>query len=95
MLVARSADGEICAIHAACSHLGGPLDEGERDGNVITCPWRATQFDLCTGEVLAARRSTHSRATRCVSAKDGSSCDRRPPEAVGGRRWNVRLGAGG
>ena len=54
MLVARSADGEICAIHAACSHLGGPLDEGERDGNVITCPWHGSQFDLCTGEVLAA-----------------------------------------
>ena len=54
VLVARSVDGEICAIHAACSHLGGPLDEGGRDGNVITCPWHGSQFDLCTGEVLAA-----------------------------------------
>ena len=54
MLVARSAEGEICAIHATCSHLGAPLDEGDRDGDVISCPWHGSRFDLCTGQVLAA-----------------------------------------
>jgi nitrite reductase/ring-hydroxylating ferredoxin subunit len=51
-LVTRDGDGEICAIAALCTHLGGPLDEGERDGDVVTCPWHGSKFDLCTGEVV-------------------------------------------
>jgi nitrite reductase/ring-hydroxylating ferredoxin subunit len=52
VLVARSErTGEICAIAATCSHLGGPLDEGEREGDVVVCPWHGSRFDLCSGEV--------------------------------------------
>jgi nitrite reductase/ring-hydroxylating ferredoxin subunit len=54
VLVARSAAGDVCAIAATCSHLGGPLDEGEREGDTIVCPWHGSRFDLCTGEVLEA-----------------------------------------
>jgi nitrite reductase/ring-hydroxylating ferredoxin subunit/uncharacterized membrane protein len=52
VLVTRSADGTFCAIAATCSHLGGPLDEGARDGDTVTCPWHASRFDLRTGAVL-------------------------------------------
>ncbi|HEU5243368.1 MAG TPA: Rieske (2Fe-2S) protein [Gaiellaceae bacterium] len=52
VLVSRSEEtGEVCAIAATCSHLGGPLDEGKRDGDTVTCPWHGSQFDLCSGEV--------------------------------------------
>ena len=52
VVVSRSEEtGEVCAIAATCSHLGGPLDEGKRDGDTITCPWHGSRFDLCTGEV--------------------------------------------
>jgi nitrite reductase/ring-hydroxylating ferredoxin subunit len=54
VLVARSAGGELCAIAATCSHLGGPLDEGERRGDTVVCPWHGSRFDLCTGEVVDA-----------------------------------------
>jgi nitrite reductase/ring-hydroxylating ferredoxin subunit len=54
VVVARCAGGEICGIAATCSHLGGPLDEGEREGDTIICPWHRSRFDLRTGEVLAA-----------------------------------------
>jgi nitrite reductase/ring-hydroxylating ferredoxin subunit len=54
VVVARCGDGELCAIAATCSHLGGPLDEGEREGDTIICPWHRSRFDLRTGEVLAA-----------------------------------------
>ena len=54
VVVARCSGDEICAIAATCTHLGGPLDEGERDGDTITCPWHGSRFDLRTGEVLAA-----------------------------------------
>lgn len=51
VLVTRSAAGEICAIANTCSHFGGPLAEGEREGNVVVCPWHGSRFDVCTGEV--------------------------------------------
>ena len=51
VLLAQSESGEVCAISAVCSHMGGPLDEGERDGDVVVCPWHGSRFDLCTGAV--------------------------------------------
>ncbi len=52
VVVSRSEEtGEVCAISATCSHLGGPLDEGKRDGDTVVCPWHGSRFDLCTGEV--------------------------------------------
>jgi nitrite reductase/ring-hydroxylating ferredoxin subunit len=52
VVVSRSEEtGEVCAIAATCSHLGGPLDHGKRDGDTVTCPWHGSRFDLCTGEV--------------------------------------------
>jgi nitrite reductase/ring-hydroxylating ferredoxin subunit/uncharacterized membrane protein len=52
VVVARSEEtGEVCAIAATCSHLGGPLDEGKRDGDTVVCPWHGSRFDLCSGEV--------------------------------------------
>jgi nitrite reductase/ring-hydroxylating ferredoxin subunit len=52
VVVSRSEQsGEICAIAATCSHLGGPLDKGEREGDTVVCPWHGSRFDLCTGEV--------------------------------------------
>ena len=52
VVVSRSEEtGEVCAIAATCSHLGGPLDEGKRDGDTVVCPWHGSRFDLCTGEV--------------------------------------------
>jgi nitrite reductase/ring-hydroxylating ferredoxin subunit/uncharacterized membrane protein len=52
VVVSRSDEsGEVCAIAATCSHLGGPLDEGKRDGDSVVCPWHGSRFDLCTGEV--------------------------------------------
>jgi nitrite reductase/ring-hydroxylating ferredoxin subunit len=53
VLVARSeATGHVCAIANTCTHLGGPLDEGKREGDTVTCPWHGSRFDLCSGEVL-------------------------------------------
>jgi nitrite reductase/ring-hydroxylating ferredoxin subunit len=52
VVVSRSEEsGEVCAIAATCSHLGGPLDEGKRDGDIVICPWHGSRFDLCSGEV--------------------------------------------
>lgn len=44
--------GVICAFTDTCTHVGGPLSEGELDGDVLTCPWHAAQFNVRTGKVL-------------------------------------------
>ena len=41
----------VCGISETCSHAGGPLSEGELEGNLVQCPWHASRFDVCTGEV--------------------------------------------
>jgi nitrite reductase/ring-hydroxylating ferredoxin subunit/uncharacterized membrane protein len=51
VLVTRSASGELCAIANTCSHFGGPLAEGEREGDTVVCPWHGSRFDVCSGEV--------------------------------------------
>ncbi len=42
--------GKFFAIGDRCTHRGGPLHEGERDGNTVTCPWHGAQFDITTGK---------------------------------------------
>jgi nitrite reductase/ring-hydroxylating ferredoxin subunit/uncharacterized membrane protein len=63
LIRARAGDVSICLlrrgneIHAFeewCTHLGGPLSEGELDGNLVTCPWHASQFDVTTGAVTGS-----------------------------------------
>jgi nitrite reductase/ring-hydroxylating ferredoxin subunit/uncharacterized membrane protein len=52
VVVARCDDGMVCAIAATCSHLGGPLDKGDRDGDTVVCPWHGSRFDLRSGAVV-------------------------------------------
>ena len=40
------------AIANKCPHLGLPLSGGKLDGNVITCPWHNSRFDVCNGRNL-------------------------------------------
>ena len=61
-LLAVEADGEpvclakvegcIYAFTDNCTHISGPLNEGELDGEVLTCPWHGAQFNITTGKVL-------------------------------------------
>jgi nitrite reductase/ring-hydroxylating ferredoxin subunit len=45
-------DGQVYAFSGACTHRGGPLIEGDLDGDVVTCPWHGGQFNVRTGEVI-------------------------------------------
>jgi nitrite reductase/ring-hydroxylating ferredoxin subunit/uncharacterized membrane protein len=52
VVVSRSEEtNEVCAIAATCSHLGGPLADGKREGDTVVCPWHGSRFDLCSGDV--------------------------------------------
>ena len=52
ILLARANDGRICAISNVCSHFGGPLADGDREGDTVDCPLHKSRFDLCTGEPI-------------------------------------------
>ena len=44
--------GKFFAIDNACKHRGGPLGDGELDGNNVTCPWHGWEYDVTTGANL-------------------------------------------
>lgn len=46
-------DGEYYALGNECTHVGGPLCEGDIDGESVVCPWHGAEFNIKTGEVLA------------------------------------------
>ena len=45
-------DGAFYAIDDVCTHDGGPLDQGELEGNEIECPRHGALFDVTTGRPL-------------------------------------------
>ena len=44
--------GSYHAVDNSCSHVGGPLCEGEIVGGQVTCPWHGAIFDVRTGAAL-------------------------------------------
>jgi nitrite reductase/ring-hydroxylating ferredoxin subunit len=54
------------AIEDTCPHAGGPLSEGPLAGDVVTCPWHGSRFDVKTGAVLGppAKRGVKSFPVR-------------------------------
>ncbi len=43
---------KIYCLAGRCTHAGAPLAEGALDGEVLTCPWHYSQFNVTTGSVL-------------------------------------------
>ncbi|MGH2360822.1 MAG: Rieske (2Fe-2S) protein [bacterium] len=58
--------GTFYTLNNKCTHVGGPLGEGQVDGNVVTCPWHGSRFDITNGQVLGppARRPVASYPVR-------------------------------
>lgn len=44
--------GEPVALFARCSHLGGPLQDGDVVDGCLRCPWHASTFRLSDGAVV-------------------------------------------
>jgi nitrite reductase/ring-hydroxylating ferredoxin subunit len=60
--------GAFYATHNECTHAGGPLNEGELDGNQVTCPWHGSCFDVTNGGVTCPPARAPLRAYRVVIA---------------------------
>jgi nitrite reductase/ring-hydroxylating ferredoxin subunit len=49
LVVRQGADIHVLADR--CSHLSGPLSDGEIEDGCVTCPWHGSVFRLRDGEV--------------------------------------------
>ena len=53
VLLSRFGDKVTC-FENSCAHMGMPLDGGEIDGGLITCPYHGFRYSLESGECLTA-----------------------------------------
>lgn len=53
VLVVR-VDGDLYAVANKCAHMACPLEGGQLEGGVITCPCHDWRFDVRTGRFLDA-----------------------------------------
>ena len=61
VLAVFNVDGEFHVLDGICPHAGGPLGQGQLDGNVVTCPWHGWQFDVQTGRHCLNETLHHER----------------------------------
>jgi|SRR5215208_2079598 len=45
-------EGKYYAIGNVCTHMGGPLAEGQLEGFEVEYPWHGSKFDIRTGKVV-------------------------------------------
>ena len=69
LLVRRQ--GQLHAIAATCSHAGGPLDEGQLEGDVVVCPWHGSRFCVRDGSVRGGP-ATFPQPALSVRERDGT-----------------------
>ena len=60
----------LVAVAARCTHVGGPLDRGPVNGNVVTCPLHGSQFDLTTGQAVRGPATQAVQVYRVRSEPD-------------------------
>ena len=69
VLLSRKAPVVTC-FQNACAHLGFPLDDGEIENGIITCPHHGFQYDLASGECLTAPEvQLQSHAVRVIGPR--------------------------
>ncbi|MGO8947334.1 MAG: Rieske (2Fe-2S) protein [Ktedonobacterales bacterium] len=52
LLCLANVAGTIFAMDDDCTHISGPLDRGELEDHILTCPVHLAQFDVRTGKVV-------------------------------------------
>jgi nitrite reductase/ring-hydroxylating ferredoxin subunit/uncharacterized membrane protein len=72
-------DGRPAALFARCSHLGGPLQEGELDGGCLRCPWHGSTFRVVDGTVVHGPATAPQPAYEVRTAGQQTEARRRPP----------------
>jgi len=69
-ILVANVGGEYFAMRATCNHMGGPLDEGTLEGNVLTCPLHGSQWDVKTGMLVWYARPLPPEAVYRVKVEE-------------------------
>ena len=48
-LAVFNVDGAFHVTDNTCLHRGGPLGEGDLEGETVTCPWHGWEYNVKTG----------------------------------------------
>jgi nitrite reductase/ring-hydroxylating ferredoxin subunit len=51
-ILVANVEGKIFCLDGRCTHAGAPLAEGTLFGEVLTCPWHYSQFNVTSGTVI-------------------------------------------
>jgi len=51
-ILVANVGGEFYAMRAKCNHMGGALDKGTLENNVVTCPLHGSKWDVKTGALV-------------------------------------------
>jgi 3-phenylpropionate/trans-cinnamate dioxygenase ferredoxin component len=63
--------GELLAVAAKCTHVGGPVEKGRVTGTIVACPWHGSQFELRTGAVVRGPATQPLKSYRVHAEADG------------------------
>jgi nitrite reductase (NADH) small subunit len=74
-------EGALYAIDDTCTHRGGPLSEGELNGNEVSCPWHGARFDVTSGAEFRPTCAKRRGPIRCPHRRRG--CHSRTVEKCG------------
>jgi nitrite reductase/ring-hydroxylating ferredoxin subunit/uncharacterized membrane protein len=78
-LAAVKLDAGPVALFDRCSHLGGPLHEGDLDDGCLRCPWHGSTFRAHDGTVVRGPATAPQPAYELRADGDGIKARRRPP----------------
>jgi nitrite reductase/ring-hydroxylating ferredoxin subunit/uncharacterized membrane protein len=78
-LAAVDGDGGPVALYDRCSHLGGPLHEGELVDGCVRCPWHGSTFRMTDGKVARGPATAPQPAYELRVDGEEVTARRRPP----------------
>ncbi len=59
-------NGQFFCLDARCTHAGAPLGEGDLSGDVLTCPWHGSRFNIRDGSVIKGPAKQPLRVYRSI-----------------------------
>jgi nitrite reductase/ring-hydroxylating ferredoxin subunit len=68
-ILVANIDGEFYAMGSECNHMGGQLEKGKLEGNVVTCPRHGSRWDVKTGKLVQFSQPLEDEPIFKVSVK--------------------------
>lgn len=68
-------DNKFYCLDARCTHAGAPLAEGELNGDILTCPWHGSRFNITNGSVVRGPTREPLRVYATVTEEDNIYVD--------------------